>query len=123
MIPLAKYSILILITISSISFSQKLSSFEVIGNINFDDQQYFQWSGLSLNQNIYPGILDSIKSRIARNVLASGFYYVKLNNSELIISNDSTAFNIVLEIAEGNPVVINKIILYTNCETDLFRFS
>ena len=45
-----------------------------------------------------------------RNILASGFYYVKFNNSELVISDDSTTFNIVLEIAEGNPVIINKII-------------
>ena len=110
MIRLAKYSTIILITISSISFSQKLSSFEVNGNVNFDDQQYLQWSGIRLDQNIFPGILDSIKSRIAKNVITLGFYNIKFNNSELLISDDSTTFQIVLNIEEGNPVIIDKII-------------
>ncbi len=110
MIHLAKYSIIFLITISSISFSQKLSSFEINGNVNFDDQQYFQWSELQLNQNIFSGVLDSVKSKIAKNVLALGFYYINFKSSELVVSNDSTIFEIVLNIDEGKPVIIDKII-------------
>ena len=110
MIRLAKYSIIILITISSISFSQKLSSFEVSGNVNFDDQQYLQWSGIRLDQNIFPGELDSVKSRIARNVITMGYYNIKFSSSELLVADDSTTFQIVLNIEEGNPVIIDKII-------------
>jgi outer membrane protein assembly factor BamA len=107
---LTKYSIILLITISSISFSQKLSSFEVNGNINFDDEQYLQWSEVRLNQNIFPGILDSVKARIVRNVLLSGYYFYKYLNSDLIISADSATFKIILDVDENNPVIIQKII-------------
>ena len=110
MIRLAKYSTIILITISSISFSQKLSSFEVNGNVNFDDQQYLQWSGIRLDQNIFPGELDSVKSRIAKNVITMGYYNIKFSSSELLVADDSTTFQIVLNIEEGNPVIIDKII-------------
>ncbi|MDP2363105.1 MAG: BamA/TamA family outer membrane protein [Ignavibacteria bacterium] len=110
MIRLAKFSLTIVLFISSFISAQKLSSFEVNGNFNFDDQQYLQWSGLRLNQNIFPGVLDSVKSRIARSVLAQGFYYIKFSSSELEVSNDSTTYTIILDIEEDNPVIINKII-------------
>ncbi len=71
--------------------------------------QYLQWSELRLNQNIFNGILDSVKSRIAKNILLNGYFYFKFNKSDLIISNDSSTFNIVIDIDEGNPVIINKI--------------
>ena len=110
MIHLAKYSIIFLFIISSISFSQKLSSFEIKGNTNFDEQQYFQWSGIRLDQNIFPGVLDSVKSRIARNVITMGYYDIKFISSELSVAEDSATFQIVLNIEEGNPVIIDKII-------------
>lgn len=107
---LTKYSLILLISISSISFPQKLTSFEVNGNINFDDEQYLQWSEVRLNQNIFPGILDSVKARIVRNVLLSGYYYYKYLNSDLIISPDSATFKIILDVDENDPVIIEKII-------------
>ena len=107
---LTKYSLILLISISSISFPQKLSSFEVNGNINFDDEQYLQWSEVRLNQNIFPGILDSVKNRIARNILLAGYYFCKYLNSDLIISTDSATFKIILDVDENNPVIIEKII-------------
>ena len=110
MIRLTKYSLILLITISSISFSQKLSSFEVNGNVNFDDEQYLKWSEVRLNQNIFPGILDSVKARIVRNVLLSGYHFYKYLNSDLIISADSITFKIILDVDENNPVIIKKII-------------
>ena len=110
MIHLAKYSIIFLFIISSISFSQKLSSFEINGNTIFDDQQYFQWSGIRLDQNIFPGVLDSVKSRIVRNVITMGYYDIKFISSELSVAEDSATFQIVLNIEEGNPVIIDKII-------------
>ncbi|MCK7523516.1 MAG: PfkB family carbohydrate kinase [Ignavibacteriales bacterium] len=42
MIRLAKFSLVIILFISSFSSAQKLSSFEVNGNFNFDDSEYFK---------------------------------------------------------------------------------
>ncbi len=111
MIRLAKFSLVIILFISSFSSAQKLSSFEVNGNFNFDDSEYLNWSQLRINQPIYNGILDSVKSKIARNILLQGYYFFNFTNAELIISNDSSKFDIILDIDEGYPVVINNIYL------------
>lgn len=109
MIHRAKFSLAIIIFISSFLSAQKLSSFEVNGNINFDDSEYLKWSELRLNQPIYNGIIDSVKSKIARNILLQGYYYFDFKNAELIISNDSTIFQIILEVDENRPVLVNNI--------------
>ena len=111
MIRLAKFSLVIILFISSFSSAQKLSSFEVNGNFNFDDSEYLNWSQLRINQPIYNGILDSVKSKIARNILLQGYYFFNFTNAELVVSNDSSKFDIILEIDEGYPVVINNIYL------------
>ena len=111
MIRLAKFSLVIILFISSFSSAQKLSSFEVNGNFNFDDSEYLNWSQLRINQPIYNGILDSVKSKIARNILLQGYYFFNFTNAELIVSNDSSKFDIILDIDEGYPVVINNIYL------------
>ena len=111
MIRLAKFSLVIILFISSFSSAQKLSSFEVNGNFNFDDSEYLNWSQLRINQPIYNGILDSVKSKIARNILLQGYYFFNFTNAELIISNDSSKFDIILDIDEGYPVLINNIYL------------
>jgi outer membrane protein insertion porin family len=111
MIRLAKFSLVIILFISSFSSAQKLSSFEVNGNFNFDDSEYLNWSQLRINQPIYNGILDSVKSKIARNIILQGYYFFNFTNAELVVSNDSSKFDIILEIDEGYPVVINNIYL------------
>ena len=109
MIRRAKFSLVIILFISSFSSAQKLSSFEVNGNFNFDDSEYLNWSQLRINQPIYNGILDSVKSKIARNIILQGYYFFNFTNAELVVSNDSSKFDIILEIDEGYPVVINNI--------------
>ena len=111
MIRRTKFSLVIILFFSSFSSAQKLSSFEVNGNFNFDDSEYLNWSQLRINQPIYNGILDSVKSKIARNILLQGYYFFNFTNAELVVSNDSSKFDIILEIDEGYPVVINNIYL------------
>jgi len=105
---LAKFSFAIVILISSIISAQKLSSFDVTGNFNFDDSEYLKWSELRINQPIYDGIIDSVKSKIAKNILLQGYYFFKFNRDSLVISSDSSSFKIILDIDEGNPVVVRK---------------
>lgn len=106
---LAKFSFAIVILISSLISAQKLSSFDVTGNFNFDDSEYLRWSELRINQPIYNGIIDSVKSKIAKNILLQGYYFFKFNRDSLVISSDSSTFKIILDIDEGNPVVVRNI--------------
>lgn len=111
MIRLVKFSLTIVLLISSFLSAQKLSSFEVNGNFYFNDSEYLKWSELRINQPIYDGILDSVKSKIAKNVLLQGHFFFNFINSELIISDDSLKFKIILEINEGKPVFVRNIYL------------
>lgn len=81
----------------------------VNGNTNFEDSDYLKWSELRIDQPVFTGIIDSVKSRIARNILLQGYYFFDFKKIELIISSDSTLFNIVLDIDEGDPVMIKNI--------------
>jgi len=111
MIRLTKFSLAIILYLSSFLSAQKLSSFEVNGNLNFDDAEYLNWSELRLNQPIYNGIIDSLKSKISRNLLLQGYYFFRFNKIEFITSNDSTNFDIILDIDEGDPVIVNEIFI------------
>jgi len=124
MIRHAKFSLAIILFISSFISAQKLSSFEVNGNFNFEDSEYLKWSELSINQPIYNGILDSVKSKIARNILKQGYYFIEFSNAELIVTEDSTRFKIVLNINEGDPVIINNVFIDgidTTTDISVFR--
>jgi outer membrane protein insertion porin family len=109
MIRPAKFSIIIFLLFTSITFSQKLSSFDVSGNFDFDDSQYLQWSGLRINQQIFNGIIDSAKSRIFANILLQGYFYFQFNKFELVMLPDSSTFSLQIEIEEGKPVIIKNI--------------
>lgn len=109
MIRLTKYSIIVFLLFSTFLYSQKLNSFEVNGNFNFDDNEYFRWAGLTLNQNIFPGVLDSVKNRIARNILAYGYFYLSFEKSDITVSNDSTTFKITLDVNENTAIIVENI--------------
>ena len=109
MIRLTKYSIILFLLFSTFLYSQKLNSFEVNGNFNFDDNEYFRWAGLTLNQNIFPGVLDSVKNRIARNILTYGYFYLSFEKSDITLSIDSTTFRITLDVNENTAIIVEKI--------------
>ena len=118
MIRLTKFSFLFFLVLTTFSFSQKLSSFEVIGNHNFDNSQYLQWSGLRIDQLYFKGIVDSAKSRIAKNLLLQGYYLSKFENSKLELSRDLSTFSISLKIDEDSPVIIKNIFVKDDDSTD-----
>ena len=120
---LTKFSLIVLLLFPSFLQAQKLSSFEVNGNNEFDDETYFQWSKLSINQTYFNGIVDSVKNRISSNLLINGYYFFKYNSSELIISNDSTKFDIKIDIIEDSPAILSKVIIETDDSTLLNKYS
>jgi outer membrane protein assembly factor BamA len=127
MTPLTKFSLLFIVLMTTISSAQKLSSFEVIGNYNFDNSQYLQWSKLRLGQPYFKGIVDSAKTGIAKNILSQGYYYFKFGDAKLEFSHDSSTFKITLDIDENSPVIV-KNIYYEDEDSTLkdelsYRFS
>jgi outer membrane protein insertion porin family len=102
--------------------SQKLNSFVIDGNKEFDDDTYFKWSKLSLNQNYFEGIIDSVKNRISTNLLSNGFYFFDFNRAEVLTPNDSTKFNIKIIISEDSPTLVNKINIQTDDSTLLNKY-
>lgn len=119
---LTKFSLIILLFFTTFIQAQKLSSFEVTGNNDFDDEVYFQWSKLSVNQNYFKGIMDSVKSWISSNLLINGYYFFKFNNTELLVSNDSTNYDIKIDITENSPAIVNKIIIEADDSTLLNQY-
>lgn len=111
MIHLTKYSVILFIFVSSLTFPQKLSSLEINQNYYFDDSQYLQWSGLQIGQPYFKGIIDTTKSRIAKNLLARGFYFFKFVKDSIEFENDSTEFKIILNIAENQPITLRDIFI------------
>ncbi len=104
-----KFSFIIIVLFSSLISAQKLTSFDVTSNFNFNDSEYFNWSELGINQPVYSGIIDSVKSKIAKNLLLQGYYFFKFNRDSLVVSADSTTFKIILDIDEGNPVIVRNL--------------
>lgn len=109
MIRLARYSLILILFSTPNYYSQKLSSYNISGNVNFEKQDYINWSGIRLNQNYFNGIVDTIKSRIVNNLLKQGYYFAEIKNLDLSFASDSSNFDLHLNVDEGNPVVINKI--------------
>ena len=123
MIRLTKFSLILLLLFTPQLNAQKLNSFEVDGNIEFDKDTYFQWSKLIPNQVYFNGIIDSVKYRISSNLLLNGYYFFKFNSTELIISSDSTKFDIKINISEDKPAVVNKIIVETEDSISLNNYA
>lgn len=119
---LTKFSLIFLLFLTSSLQSQKLNSFVIDGNKEFDDDTYFKWSKLSLNQNYFEGIIDSVKNRISTNLLSNGFYFFDFNRAEVLTPNDSTKFNIKIIISEDSPTLVNKINIQTDDSTLLNKY-
>ncbi len=119
---LTKFSLIFLLFLTTFLQAQKLNSFIVDGNKEFDDDTYFKWSKLSLNQNYFDGIIDSVKNRISLNLLSNGYYFFDFSSTEVIIRDDSAKFDIKINIKEYSPSIINKINIETDDSTYLNKY-
>lgn len=111
---LTKFSLIVFCLLSTLSFAQKLKSFEINGNYNFDDDEYFKWTRLQISQPYFDGIIDSAKNRIAYNLTENGFYFFEFTQEKIEISFDSTSFSISISIEEGDPVIVKNVFIESN---------
>ena len=106
---LVKTIIIFSLFITSLLYSQVIESVDISGGIAFSNSDYRGWSGISNGTQLFPGIIDSIKSRIAKQLGMMGYLNFKFEDENLTYSPDSQKVNIELNISEGDPTYIRKI--------------
>lgn len=104
-----KYSLIFFFLISNLILSQTIESISVEGNRNFSSSDYLDWSNLTPGQKIFPGVLDSIKFRISRELAVQGYLNASFNNSTVEFSDDSQKVKIKIGVNEGDPSYIENI--------------
>jgi outer membrane protein insertion porin family len=88
---------------------QVVDNIAVNGNSVFDDSEIKTWAQVYNGVRAFPGILDSIKSRIAYNLSLQGYLNPDFSETLMEFSADSEKVDIILETNEGEPTFINKI--------------
>lgn len=85
-----------------------IKSVDILGNKYFDKSEYLKWIGINVNQRTFSGITDTIKSRIASNLIQNGFHLFKIYKVQAD-SLDSVSVRILIELSEDNPTEISDI--------------
>jgi len=104
-----------------------IKSIEIRGNKFFDRNQYLNCIGLNINQRTFPGINDTIKNRIATNLLQNGFHLFEIKKVETE-NLDSNSVKINIELQEDQPTEISYIQITADDSSDVsflkesFRF-
>jgi outer membrane protein insertion porin family len=105
------YFIVSFIAVLSYSASaQTITEFDIEGNSNFSESEYIDWSGIAINSSYFDGILDSVKQRISEQLTQQGYFNFEFTSSNVAFSDDSQSVNLKLEIEEGTPTYLNRII-------------
>jgi outer membrane protein assembly factor BamA len=113
MISQIKY-FLLLVSFPFLLLAQVVDNFEVSGNSNFSNSEIKSWAQVRSGTKIYPGILDSIKFRVAFNLSLKGVFNPEFTESRMEFSEDSQKVNISLIMDEGGPTFINKVNFTSN---------
>ncbi len=109
MLHLVKYIPLFLLFITSIS-AQVIKDFNVDGNRVFDDDDYFNFSGLNTGEKYYQNLLDTIRINIAAELGKRGYLESTFDTAYAVLSPDSQEVTLNISIDEGNPTYINHFI-------------
>jgi outer membrane protein insertion porin family len=94
--------------LSHILTAQTISKVEITGNKNFTESNYLSWMQISIGVKIYPGIEDSVKTRIAAGLRDEGYFNYGFETIK-IEKVDSTKSRLSIQLYEGNPTIIAKI--------------
>ncbi|MDP4172534.1 MAG: BamA/TamA family outer membrane protein [Bacteroidota bacterium] len=93
-------------------FAQTIEKVNVHGNSIFDTEDYLKWINLSPGEKIFPGIKDSLKKRVELNLSERGYFFSKAETILKPNPNDSKKTSLIeLNISEGAPTYINRIVL------------
>ncbi len=95
--------------VSPTLYSQVVESIDIQGGEVFSNSNYGAWAGVSNGAQLFPGVIDSIKNRIAKQLGMMGYLNSKFDDEKLTYSPDSQKVNIELKISEGEPTYVRKI--------------
>ena len=109
MLRLVKPIVIFFILITATVYSQVIESVDISGGEIFSKSDYRGWTGISNGAPLFAGVMDSIKSRIAKQLGMMGYLNFKFEDEKLIYSPDSQKVNIALTVSEGDPTFVRKI--------------
>lgn len=109
MLPRSKYIFILLILLGPVICAQSVRSVEVSGNRDFSRDEILSWAGISPGDKVYPGFLDSVKSRLAVNFSDRGYFHSSFERTSLERLSDSASVVLKIEIDENDPTFINQI--------------
>ncbi len=104
------YILLFVFSLASVLHPQSIKSIRVNGADNFSQSDIIQWSGINTGSKIFPGIIDSVKSRLALQLANRGYLHGNFNGTRIENTPDSGYVNLVISLKEGQPSYVNKII-------------
>ena len=104
-----KLIFIILVLLSSSSYSQNIKSINISDNKIFSEKEYLAWSGLAVYAKVKPEYLDSALLRIASNLTSRGYFYADFSGSNIEYNSDSSSAVVNLFIDEGPAAYFRKI--------------
>ena len=104
-----KYLLALLLLSCSVSFPQTIKTIDISGNREFSRNDILNWCGVSPGEKSFPGLADSIKSRLAVNFSDRGFFHSDFNGTKLVQLPDTGSLLLDINIEENDPTYISKI--------------
>lgn len=98
--------------ITSPAVSQTIETIDIKGNSEFSKSDYLGWIRINPGMDYFPGISDSIKNRIGRELQNRGYFNYSFQSIDTALSPDSQQVNIVVAVNEGKPANISRISVY-----------
>jgi len=86
-----------------------IESFKINGSGIISENQYREWSGINIGRQTFPGLIDSIKCRIANQLCSRGYINTDFADDKIIYSPDSQKVSLTLSINEGTPTYFREI--------------
>lgn len=105
------YSLLLILFSFSSSFPQSIKKIVVEGNSAFTETEILQWAQATTSLLVYPGLIDSIKKRLAFNFSNRGYLNSNFDGIQIEPLSDSTFVNLIINFTEGEPTYINNIFI------------
>jgi len=111
MLPQITHSLVFILIIFSSSFAQSIKNIIVEGNSAFTETQILQWAQVNNSLYIYPGIIDSIKNRLAINFSNRGYLNSNFEGIQIEPLSDTAFVTLTINFTEGEVTYVNNIFI------------
>lgn len=108
------YSLFLILFFNSSLFSQSIKKIVVEGSTEFTETQILQWAQVTPSIVVYPGLIDSIKNRLAANFNNRGYLNSNFDGTQIEPLSDSAFVNLTINFNEGEATFVNNIFIEGN---------